>query len=719
MNPTRTLLQSVIQVVTGAAMALLFALPLGAQVAPTINLYGVTGLIDMPSGEQQPDGYMHITHSQFGPISRNGLSFQITPRLSGSFRYVTIKDWNLKFCPPDCNRANSFKTYYDRNFDLRYGVLLESQYLPAVTVGLQDFVGTGLSMGEYVAATKTFGPVKVTGGLGFGRLASYGPSFNLFGARPDIDFGKGGKPNYAQWFRGDAAPFGGIEYQVNDKLSLKVEYSSDAYLNESRRRETFDRRSPLNFGIEYQQSPMLHFSAYSMYGSEIGINVAILFNLKQRPAGGIGGQAPEPLKPRPPISENPQVWSTGWLEQPMAMGLLIQNLNNHLARTGITVESLSVTGDTAQVRYRNTIYDASAQAAGRVARSMSQTMPASVGRFELVAVANGLPASKVTVLRSDLEALEFAPDAGNALRARTTISEAGTPLPLALANPDLYPKFAWSIGPYAQTLLFDPRAPLQYNVGVAVRGRAEVAPGIILQGSILKRGVSNVKRPRNSFSALPPVRSRTDAYYLNADPDIETLTAAWFGKLGEELYGRVTVGYLEQMFAGVSAEMLWKPVNSWYALGVEANYVAQRDTDGGLGFSQFDYRVASGHVSAYFDIGNDFTGELDVGRYLAGDFGATFTLMRTFSNGWQVGAFATLTNVSAKDFGEGSFDKGIKMQIPLAWFVGQPTRTARSFALRPIGRDGGARLNVDDRLAAVLHSYDQSDYDAQWGRFWK
>ncbi|MBC7738587.1 MAG: YjbH domain-containing protein [Candidatus Saccharibacteria bacterium] len=710
MNRTRTFLHNVIKVVTGVGLAVFYTFPLNAQVAPTLNLYGVTGLIDMPSGEQQPDGYMQIYHSQFGPISRTGLTFQILPRLSGSFRYVGIKDWNRKV--PDV-----FATYYDRNFDLRYGVLLESRYLPAVTIGLQDFVGTGLSMGEYVAATKTFGPVKVTGGLGFGRLASYGPAINLFGPRPRIDFGLGGQPNYAQWFRGKAAPFGGIEYQVNDKLSLKVEYSSDAYRNESRIRETFDRRSPLNYGIEYQLSPMLHFSAYSMYGTEVGINLSVLLNLNQRPAGGIGGQAPEPVKPRPPISENPQLWSSGWLAQPTAMGLLIDNVNNHLARTGITVESLSVTGETAQVRYRNLTYDASAQAAGRVARSMSQTMPASVERFELVAVVNGLPASKVTVLRSDLERLEFAPDAGTALRARTTISQAGTPLPLALANPDLYPTLAWSIGPYAQTLLFDPREPFQYNVGVALRARAEVAPGIILQGAILKQVASNMLSPRKTPSELPKVRSRADEYYTEADPAIETLTAAWFGKLGQDLYGRVTVGYLEQMFAGISSEMLWKPVNSRYALGVEANYVAQRKTDGGLGFR--NYRVASGHVSAYFDINKDFTGELNVGRYLAGDVGATFTLMRTFANGWQVGAFATFTNVSADDFGEGSFDKGIKMQIPLAWFVGQPTRMARSFTLRPIGRDGGARLNVDDRLAAVLRSYDQSGYDAQWGRFWK
>ena len=147
--------------------------------------------------------------------------------------------------------------------------------------------------------------------------------------------------------------------------------------------------------------------------------------------------------------------------------------------------------------------------------------------------------------------------------------------------------------------------------------------------------------------------------------------------------------------------------------------MAQRDPDGGFGFGTYDYRVATGFVSGYLDLGRGFEAQVDVGRYLAGDVGGTFTLMRTFENGWKVGAFATFTNVSAKDFGEGSFDKGIKMEIPLAWFSGQPTRAVRPFVLRPLGRDGGAQLQVNDRLVEVLRGYDEAGFDAQWGRFWK
>jgi hypothetical protein len=707
---------------TAAALsACLWVTPALADTIPSLNLSGVTGLIDLPSGEMQPDGYLTLNHGGFGPISRNTLSFQILPRLSGSFRYVGIRQWNAETCPPRCSGADAFETYYDRNFDLRYLLLKEGKYLPSVTIGLQDFIGTGLSMAEYVAATKSFGPrLKVTAGLGFGRLASSGRVGAPFGPRPKISFGNGGLPNYDQWFRGDAAPFGGIEYQLSDKVALKAEYSPDDYVIEARERGTFDRATPFNFGIEYKYSKSVTLGAYSMHGTELGFNVSIALNPAQRPYGGMGGPGPQPVQPRVPRSERPDVWETTWLAQPDAKALLIANMNRNLVRTGLTVEQISVTGDTAQIRFRNTIYDASAQAAGRIARAMAYTMPASVEVFEIVPVANGMPAVKLVVRRSDIESLEFTPDAGSLLGDRVVIAEAGQPLPDAASNTELYPRFTWSVGPFAQTMLFNPAQPFQAVAGARLSGRFEISPGVVLSGSVTKRLVGDIlSSDRPGSTTVPHVRSDADEYIGDADPGIETLTAAWYGRLAPNVYGRVTAGYLEQMFGGVSAEVLYKPVNRRWALGAEANYVAQRNTDGGLGFDRYDYQVASGFVSGYYDLGRGFEAQLDVGRYLAGDVGGTFTLMRTFQNGWKVGAFATLTNLSAEEFGEGSFDKGIKFEIPLAWFSGRPTRSVRPFTLRPLGRDGGAQLQVNDRLVDTLRGYDRAGFDDQWGRFWK
>jgi hypothetical protein len=152
-------------------------------------------------------------------------------------------------------------------------------------------------------------------------------------------------------------------------------------------------------------------------------------------------------------------------------------------------------------------------------------------------------------------------------------------------------------------------------------------------------------------------------------------------------------------------------------LGVEVNYVKQRNFDQLFGFQ--DYSVVTGHVSGYYSFNNGFHAQLDVGRYLAGDVGATLTVEREFANGIKVGAFATLTDVSFDDFGEGSFDKGIKLEMPLAWILGRPTQKVNKMTLRPILRDGGARLNVDGRLYQTVREYQQTDLDAAWGRFWR
>ena len=57
-----------------------------------------------------------------------------------------------------------------------------------------------------------------------------------------------------------------------------------------------------------------------------------------------------------------------------------------------------------------------------------------------------------------------------------------------------------------------------------------------------------------------------------------------------------------------------------------------------------------------------------------------------------VGAWATKTDVSSEDFGEGSFDKGIYFTFPFDAFFSRSTTSAGTIAWNPTTRDGGARL---------------------------
>jgi len=698
MQPSSRLLASL------ALGTALVTAPALAEMSGTLNLNGATGLIDMPSGDAQKDATFSFSTSLVGPITRSTISFQFSERLSGSFRFQTWRDWDT-LIPGDAEES-------DRSIDLRYQVLKEGRIAPALTIGLQDLTGQGLYSSEYVAATKTFGDkVKVTAGLGWGRLGTDGGIGAPFGSRPPVD--PTGVPNTDQWFRGEAAPFAGVEYKVNDNWTLKAEYSSDAYVLEDEQRGLIERDSPFNFGVEYQRSPYMRFGAYSLNGSEFALAFHIILDPKSRATGGIVGKAPVAVKARPARAADPEAYDSGWVTQPDAGPILRQNLAKRLSKDGIAVEDLAYTADTVQVRIRNGRIDAGSQAIGRTARALSHVMPASVEVFEIVPVVNGIGVSKVTIRRSDLEALEYTADNASLLRERITVTDAGPAPAWSIGDEELYPKFRWSLRPVVRL-----SEPMEGDIGLRLSASYDMAPGWVLSGSVYKEIASN-RDLSTSTSPLPHVRTDGSRYTEFGDPALEKLTLAWFARPAENLYSRVSVGYLERMHAGVSGEVLWKPVDSQLALGAEVNYTKQRDTDGGLGFDEYDYDVVTGHVSAYYDFGNGYLGQLDVGRYLAGDVGATLSVDRVFANGWRVGAFATVTDVSAEDFGEGGFDKGVRITIPFNWALGSDTRRGFDLNFRPSGGDGGARLNVDDRLYQSIREYHTDGLDPDWGRVWR
>ena len=90
-----------------------------------------------------------------------------------------------------------------------------------------------------------------------------------------------------------------------------------------------------------------------------------------------------------------------------------------------------------------------------------------------------------------------------------------------------------------------------------------------------------------------------------------------------------------------------------------------------------------------------------MGRYLAGDFGATLDMSRVFRNGVTIGAFATKTNVSAAQFGEGSFDKGVYLSIPFDAMLTRSSNTIANFVWKPLTRDGGAMLGRANPLYSL------------------
>lgn len=696
---------------------------LGLSGRPTLNTYGLPGLIDMPTANALPDGELGFTVSGSGVGTRGTLAFQVLPNVTATFRYSGV----------DLTRAGDRDLYFDRSFDIHWQALDEDTFgwSPAVAIGIRDIAGTGLYGGEYVVATRHFGArdqVAVTAGLGWGRLGERNGITNPFGfiddgfnTRPARSFDQGGTVNFDQFFRGDAAVFGGVEWQATDRLRLQLEYSSDTYSAETAD-GLIDASSPFNLGASYQITEGVRGAAYVIGGDTFGVSLAMTLN-PRRPLvpSSSGDPAPRPVAARAPQTTP---YATDWVSQPGGAEVLRDSFALLFEDQGLHLDSLTMDARRATIRVRNTQYNHSSQALGRVLRAMSAALPPSVEVLEVIFVVEGLDTSRVRISRTDLELLEFDPGGAELALAVAEIEDARTaqdPVGLEVASPSA--RFTWGIGPYAEASIFDPDNPILINGGLQAQAQYRFGGGFVAEGVVRAALGGNLDDSQivNANIVLPDpppvVRTNAALYRQQSDFYVERLTLAHFGRPAENLYSRVSFGYLERMYAGVSGEVLWQPANSRLGLGVELNHVWARAFDGG--FDLRDYNVTTGHISAYYRLSDDFDVQLDAGRYLAGDWGATLSIDRTFNNGWRVGAYATLTDVPFDSFGEGSFDKGIEIEIPLAWFLGTSNQRTSEITLQPVLRDGGARVEVEGRLHDLVIDYTRPRLEETEAMIWR
>lgn len=676
------------------------------------STFGMPGGIETPTAEKLRDGTLGATVSYNDYALRNSMVFQALPDLTAALRYARIDGLDPS------NRG----FLWDRSFDIRYQFIEEDGWRPAMAIGLQDFLGTGVYSGEYIVATKNFTPrIRASLGVGWGRLA---------GNVRDIDYGdEGGKPNIDQWFTGSAKPFGSITWQVNDKLSLTAEYSNDDYALEVENGQD-EPASQINLAANYKIGRSYDVSLYTIGGQTFGAQFSIALDPNEAPFPSGLEPSAAPVRPRPAPSADPEGWSGIWAQDPTAQPAIQKVLRDAMADEGQILESMALSANRAEVRFRNNRYLHQAEAIGRVARLMTRALPPSVDTFVITSSEEGMPTSSLTLRRSDVERLENT-EAGQ-IAAASVLTDA-VPYPDDLVyTPDLFPRFRWQIAPYLSTSLFDPDDPFRFEVGIAGRATYEIVPGLILAGQVRQRIVGSITQEApggmsvEEYDArdydyrdngVPRVRSDGRMYSGNTSPRIPEMTLAWYARPSLNTYTRLTAGLLEKAYGGVSAEALWKPVNSPLALGAEISRVRKREFDDLFAFR--DYEATTAFVSVYYEFAQGFTAQLDVGQYLAGDRGATISIAREFANGWRVGAYATKSDMTEEDFGEGAFDKGITLSLPISWATGQPSRERVGGNLQSLSRDGGARLRVKGRLYDRIRDSHSFELYQGWGDFWR
>lgn len=770
--------------------------------------FGEIGILDMPSARNAPDGDISLTFSELEDTQRFNFAFQILPWLEGSFRYAHIPHFL------------GFDNYYDRSFGLKLRLAQESEYVPEISLGMRDILGTGVYSGEYLVATKRIWDIDLTFGVGWGRfaqsealpnpIAKLLPSFKTRGGTTFT----GGTVNFGQLFHGPKIGlFGGAIWRTPiEDLDLLVEYSSDRYKDE----QSFGSikfRIPVNVGLSYRAFNAITISAGWYYGTSYGLT----FSMDADPTVPSSPQKFGPDIPRPSIrspkqqinaltqllDRNPSLLGSAtaapWVNvqtsephpeklavtsallsqadgvrdvdieghtllvdarlsnatpqqcshyamivsslAPRLSEVALSDLSNpsghvsicaiahtpvsavnsnpsdgtnntssfepqtaakkireDVAAQSIDIEALRIEPEMIWLYVANTHYLSETEAVGRIARILMSDAPPQVEVFHIIAVRNGLAQRDFQVSRS---ALERATEAyGTAGELRDAISLNAPPLSnpvLESAWAESYPRYHWNVGPALQEGFFDPQRPIQIQVLAALGGSVDLLPNLSFEG----RGEFNIYNTfdvnRTSDSLLPHVRSDVAEYYRFGSNGIANLDATYRTRVSRDVYFEVKGGYLESMFAGAGSQVLWRPENGRLSFGADLYYVWQRDFDRLFGVQR--YHVLTGHVSAYYEAPwYDLNFAVHAGRYLAGDYGATIEVTRRFSTGIEVGAFATFTNVPFAKFGEGSFDKGIIVHIPLEWALPFYSQSSYDLLLRSLSRDGGQRLDNDDSL---------------------
>lgn len=411
-----------------------------------------------------------------------------------------------------------------------------------------------------------------------------------------------------------------------------------------------------------------------------------------------------PLALKSPLTIDATAVSTFAVEKSAAL----RKFKADAQKQRVTILAASFDEGTATVYYTNSRYQSEGDAIERLTLLLMADAPQTVEKFLLIAVQNGVPQQQFQILRAPTErALSLETDDPSIFQSPVSIQPAAMDNPILRAG-ERYPRFDWSIFPQFRQQFFDPNNPFGAQLIGAVNASVELAPGLMIWGQAETSIVDSFTTARESDSQLPHVRTDFVKYFREGKTGIGGLATNYRFRATPEVFATFKAGYLESMFAGVGGEVLWRPAGQRWALGADLYHVWQRNVDRLFGLQR--YHVTTGHVSLYYASPfYDLDFQMRAGQYLAGDRGLTFQVTRRFSTGLEVGAFFTKTNVSAERFGEGSFDKGIVIRIPLGWIAPIDTQNMVGLDLRPVQRDGGQLLLGDATLYEETRRASQSE----------
>lgn len=621
------------------------------------NNHGVVGLINMPTARFFDEGVHGITFYDGTPDQKITLTSSPYNWLEASFFYTNVQGFPYP--------GFEYQDYKDKGFNLKLKLKKEG-FLPAIAVGLYDFAGTGLYSSEYVVGSYGIKNLDLHFGLGWGRLNQEEDGFknpliflsNKFEERPGGYSGPGGQIETSKFFRGNkVSPFYGITYKTKRNITFKIERDTTAKFNNGRLNYD-DPNSKFSLGFDYIINNNFTIGA----SFERGNFFSLKFLYKNDPKNQLQQTKYEKIDSVNNDEKN-------------KYSKLIQNLE----KNGIGVNKISETSRS-------------------IGLELTQFIHPNFNKVESIIKQASVDAGIKKDIKKDIKIAD--------LKAVAEID-------------DTFKKNAKTIYKKETTKRFNTSTGFRFRPFLASREEFFKGAFLVENNSefILRENLflnTNLKYtladnfddlrfpPVNTFPAQ--VRSDIKQYLLNMNEGVLIGRAQldYFITPKENHHFMFTGGILEDMFSGVGMEYLFFKQKSNYSFGLELFHARKRDYDWGFGHLDYKNTTLTGNLY-YRNYGSiPFDMKLSIGEYLAGDFGTTIEFSRKFKSGVEFGAFASFTDVTADEFGEGSFDKGIFFNIPIYGNM-------FNYTWRPLTKDPGAKLTRRNTLHSLLVRFQPID----------
>ena len=617
----------------------------------SFNNHGVIGLINMPSARFYDEASHGITIYDGTPDQKITMTSFPYDWMEASFFYTNIqgKPYCGQSFDPVCQQD-----YKDKGFNFKFR-LKEEGLWPAIAVGINDIAGTGYYSSEYIVASYGINRMDFHFGVGWGTLNGSSNSFKNplgylydgFNNRPLGTEDKGGQFQPGRYFSGKtASPFFGLSHSVNSNLLFKLEYD----ITQTPGKLGYELpKEDLSYGVEYTFRDNFTIG----FSSERGNYTSLKFIYKNDPLAKVKKFKPEKAYPK---------------EGDNKYTKLIKNLNANSIGVDSIIETPDFIGlELTQFTHPNLdiveqIIDFSAYDAG-IDKEIKKEL-------------------KVASLKGVSEIDEESKRNAELIYQRDTSRRFNTN-----TNFKIRPFFAARDGFFKWSLL------LENDSEYIIRDNFFFTSN--LKFSIDDNFDDLVAPPADTYPAQ--VRSDVKDYLRNIDEGIIVGRAQFDYHLTPKKNHHImlTAGILEDMFMGYGFEYLYLKEESNYGIGFEVFDVQKRDHM--MKFGTLDYKNTVSSINYYYRNTNiiPFDLKISTGEYLAGDKGTTFEMSRKYLNGMEFGVFASFTDVTSEQFGEGTFDKGIFFNIPVYGnFI--------NYTWRPLTKDPGAKLNRKHTLHDLL-----------------